>query len=77
MKSASTSDRSQVPVAGEIPVVGNLFKQTNRGSVKKELVILLKPTIVRGGDWGEDILKSRDRIQAMQRGMSNDGSHGQ
>ena len=77
MKSASTSDRSQVPVAGEIPVVGNLFKQTNRGSVKKELVILLKPTIVRGGDWGEDILKSRDRIQAMQRGMSNDGSQGQ
>lgn len=71
MKSSSTSDRSQVPVAGEIPVVGNLFKQTNRGSVKKELVILLKPTIVRGGDWGEDILKSRDRIQAMQHGSDN------
>lgn len=68
MKASSTSDRSQLPVAGEIPVVGNLFKQTNRGSMKKELVILLKPTIVRGSDWGEDILKSRDRIQAMQRG---------
>jgi MSHA biogenesis protein MshL len=68
MKSSSTSDRSQVPVAGEIPVVGNLFKQTNRGSVKKELVILLKPTIVRGGNWGDDISQSRDRIQAMQRG---------
>ena len=67
MKSASTSDRSQIPVAGEIPVVGNLFKQTNRGSVKKELVILLKPTIVRGGNWSDDILQSRDRIQAMQR----------
>ncbi len=70
MKSASTSDRSQIPVAGDIPVIGNAFKQTNRGSVKKELVILLKPTIVRGGNWGDDISQSRDRIQAMQRGMN-------
>lgn len=73
MKMSSVSDNSQVPVAGEIPLFGNLFKQTSRASVKKELVILLKPTIVRGGDWSQDILESRDRIQNMQRG-TGDGS---
>jgi len=72
MKSASINDKSQVPVAGEIPLLGNLFKQTARTSRKKELVILLKPTIVRNGDWSQDILQSQQRIQNLQRG--SDGS---
>ncbi len=67
MKSASANDKSQVPAAGEIPLIGNLFKQTSRSSVKKELVILLKPTIVRNGDWSQDILQAQERIQGMQR----------
>ncbi len=68
MKSVSISDKSQMPVVGNIPLFGNLFKQTGRSSKKKELVILLKPTIVRGGDWSQDILQSQERIRAMQRG---------
>ncbi|MEW6132883.1 MAG: pilus (MSHA type) biogenesis protein MshL [Pseudomonadota bacterium] len=72
MKSVSVNDKSQVPVAGEVPLLGNLFKQTSRSTLKKELVILLKPTIVRGGDWSQDILQTRDRIQGMQR---NDGGN--
>ena len=75
MKSVSVSDKSQVPVVGDIPLFGNLFKQTGRSSKKKELVILLKPTIVRGGDWSQDILQSRQRIQNMQR--SDAGSQAQ
>jgi MSHA biogenesis protein MshL len=67
MKSASLNDKAQIPAAGEIPLLGNLFKQTSRSSLKKELVILLKPTIVRGGDWSQDILQSQERIQGMQR----------
>ncbi len=67
MKSASTNDKSQLPVAGDIPLLGHLFKQTSRASVKKELVILLKPTIVKNGDWSQDILQSQERIQRMQR----------
>ncbi len=68
MKSVSVSDKSQMPVMGDIPLFGNLFKQTGRSSKKKELVILLKPTIVRGGDWSQDILQSQERIRGMQRG---------
>ncbi len=74
MKSASVNDKSQMPVIGEIPLLGNLFKQTARGTVKKELVILLKPTIVRNGDWSQDILQSQQRIQAMQRSEGGSAS---
>jgi len=74
MKSASVNDKSQMPVLGEIPLLGNLFKQTARGTVKKELVILLKPTIVRNGDWSQDILQSQQRIQAMQRSEGGSAS---
>jgi MSHA biogenesis protein MshL len=64
MKSASATDRSQVPVAGDVPVLGNLFRQTNRGLLKKELVILLRPTVVKGADtWANNILESQRNIQ--------------
>lgn len=67
MKTASVNDKSQVPVLGEVPLLGNLFRQTGRSSAKKELVILLKPTIVKNADWSQDILQSQERIQRMQR----------
>lgn len=64
MRQAVTSDRSQVPVAGDVPVVGGLFRNTNRISQKRELVILLKPTIVQGNEnWAQDMMDSQRRIQ--------------
>lgn len=76
MRQSVTDDRSGVPVAGEVPVFGALFRHTNRVSQKRELVILLKTTVVQGGsDWSQDILNSRERIQKMQRNDTfGDGS---
>ena len=76
MRQSMTDDRSEVPVAGEVPVFGALFRNTNRVSQKRELVILLKTTVVQGdSDWGQDILNSRERIQKMQRNDTfGDGS---
>jgi len=66
MRQASTSDRSQLPGAGDVPVLGNLFRNTNRATQKRELVILLKPTIVQGNSsWAQDISESQRRIQAL------------
>lgn len=68
MRQSMTDDRSDVPFAGNVPVLGALFRNTNRVSQKRELVILLKTTVVQGGnDWAQDILHSRERIQKMQR----------
>lgn len=67
MRQASTTDRSQVPGAGDVPVLGNLFRNTNRVSQKRELVILLKPTIVQGGGtWAQDISDAQRRIQGLE-----------
>ncbi|GBL44625.1 MSHA biogenesis protein MshL [Sulfuriferula multivorans] len=76
MRQSMTDDRSEVPVAGEVPVFGSLFRNTNRVSQKRELVILLKTTVVQGdSDWAQDILNSRERIQKMQRNDTfGDGS---
>lgn len=66
MRVASSSDRSQLPGAGDLPVVGGLFRNTNQVMQKRELVILLKPTVVQGNaDWNRDMLESQQRIQGM------------
>ncbi len=41
------SDITKVPLLGDIPVVGYLFKTTGRSSEKTELLIFLTPRIVR------------------------------
>ncbi len=66
MRQSTTSDRSQLPGAGSVPVVGELFKNTNQVTQKRELVILLKPTIVQeNGTWAEDLQESQRRIQSL------------
>ena len=64
MRQSNTSDRSQIPGAGEVPLFGGLFRNTKQVSQKRELVILIKPTIVQGdGAWEQDVLESQNRIQ--------------
>ena len=41
-----TDSVDKVPLLGDVPVVGNLFKRTNRGSDKQELLIFLTPRIL-------------------------------
>ncbi|MBF0564785.1 MAG: hypothetical protein HQK89_06040 [Nitrospirae bacterium] len=36
---------NQVPVAGNIPIIGNLFKSRNKSETRTELVIMIKPHI--------------------------------
>ncbi|MES2048535.1 MAG: pilus (MSHA type) biogenesis protein MshL [Pseudomonadota bacterium] len=66
MRQSNTNDRSQIPGAGEVPLFGGLFRNTKQLAQKRELVILIKPTIVQGdGAWEQDVLESQNRIQNM------------
>jgi MSHA biogenesis protein MshL len=65
MRQANVNDRSQVPGVGEVPILGGLFRNTKQVTQKRELVILIKPTIVEGDAWEEDILSSQQRINDM------------
>jgi MSHA biogenesis protein MshL len=66
MRQAATSDYSGIPGTGNIPVVNKLLGNTNQVSQKRELVILLKPTIVQGDNsWTQDMLGSQRGIQSL------------
>jgi MSHA biogenesis protein MshL len=66
MRQATTADKSQVPGVGDIPVVGGLFRNTNRLTQKRELVILIKPTVVQDGAvWDKEIQDSQKYLQGL------------
>lgn len=64
MRQATTSDRSGVPGIGGLPVVGALFRSTGEVVQKRELVVLIKPTVIEStSDWNQDLLDSSRRIK--------------
>jgi len=66
MRQSSSGDNSQVPGAGNIPVLGALFRNNKNVNQKRELVVLIKPTIVDGANnWNQDLLDSSRRIEQL------------
>jgi MSHA biogenesis protein MshL len=61
MRQAASNDNSGLPGLPK-----SVFGQTNQSSEKRELIILLKPTIVDNDkDWSDDITHSRDRFNSL------------
>jgi MSHA biogenesis protein MshL len=66
MRQSSTTDTSQVPVAGKVPLLGALFRNKQNANMKRELVVLIKPTIVEGANnWNQDLLDASRRIEQL------------
>ncbi|MFT4806953.1 MAG: general secretion pathway protein D [Paraglaciecola sp.] len=40
---------SKVPILGDIPILGNLFKSTSTSVSKRNLMVFIRPTIIRDG----------------------------
>jgi general secretion pathway protein D len=56
----SFNDGTQkLPYAGDLPGLGSLFRYDNRSRQKTNLMIFLKPTIVRGTQGGHEITSER------------------
>ncbi|HXA35470.1 MAG TPA: hypothetical protein VNW26_03985 [Steroidobacteraceae bacterium] len=57
MQDATNNNSDEVPGVGRIPWIGNLFKYKNNSRTKSELVIFLRPVVIRDasldGDYGE------------------------
>lgn len=69
MREASTDDNASVPFLGDIPIVGNLFKHRRITRVKRELIILLKPTIVNGvGGFSNEVKDAQERMKKIRIG---------
>lgn len=69
MKEASTDENASVPVLADVPLVGNLFKHKRLSRIKKELIILLKPTSINiGQDWDNAVGEAHERIKRLRTG---------
>nr|WP_320125154.1 pilus (MSHA type) biogenesis protein MshL [uncultured Shewanella sp.] len=59
MKSENIEVVSQVPLLGDIPFLGELFKNRSKQNKKTELIILLKPTVVGVDTWQTELQRSK------------------
>jgi MSHA biogenesis protein MshL len=62
MQSIISKSESKTPLLGDIPLLGNLFKNKHEKEIKKELVILIKPTVVNSKTWKQELRRSRDQM---------------
>ncbi len=64
MTQSYDGSRNRVPGLGQVPLLGYFFGNSNRESVKSELVILIKPTVINShADWQADAEATRGRIE--------------
>jgi MSHA type pilus biogenesis protein MshL len=57
-----------VPLLGDIPYLGALFRRNEQVKKKTELVILISPRIVRPGGGAEIAAQERERLRNLERG---------
>lgn len=66
MQTVISDQESGVPGLRSLPLLGNLFKSTSKSEKKKELVILLKPTVTGAEVWQQQIQQSSLQMQDWQ-----------
>ncbi|PID43989.1 MAG: pilus (MSHA type) biogenesis protein MshL [Proteobacteria bacterium] len=64
-------DNASTPLLGDIPLLGEAFKQKRQSGQKSELVILLKPMITSRETFRGDVEKSRSRLKSLGEVLSS------
>jgi general secretion pathway protein D len=54
-----TDGSNRVPVIGDVPVLGALFRYDNRHRIKTNLMVFLKPTVIRTAGAGASLTSDR------------------
>jgi len=78
MKDEDREDITKVPILGDIPILGWLFKSQSKSKVKSNLMVFITPRIIRSPSDGAVILEEKlnERIDFIQRNMSGRDPHG-
>ena len=63
MQDRAGVETSKVPIIGDVPIVGNLFKRTEKTRRKTDLVILLTPTILGPGETTATTAREIQRLE--------------
>lgn len=67
MQETINDQDAKTPLLGDLPGIGKLFTHEKNTSVKSELVILLKPVVVKSADeWNEELLKTRGKLNELR-----------
>ena len=68
LKDEYTGNVGKVPLLGDIPILGNLFRNDNRTRTKTNLMVFLRPVVIRTQDAANALTLDRyDSIRAMQK----------
>ena len=63
-------DTSKVPLLGDIPYLGALFRSQSRSKTRTNLMVFLRPTVMRDGDSSSRFSAERyDQIRSVQQAM--------
>ncbi len=74
MKEGVTDQNARVPLLGDVPVIGRLFRHKKITRIKRELVILLRPTVINvSQDWADAIEESQDRLEKIRAATEKGG----
>ncbi|MBF0188335.1 MAG: pilus (MSHA type) biogenesis protein MshL [Magnetococcales bacterium] len=67
MQKQLNETENKIPVLGDIPIIGNAFKQVTKTWVRNELVILIRPVVVgQRKDWRNVLGKTAGRVRDMK-----------
>ena len=61
----------KIPLLGDIPVVGNLFKSKAKSRTKTNLLIFIRPTILRTPEDSRRVTEQRYGYMRLQQGLAN------
>lgn len=67
MQTSTRDEQVGLPGLSRIPLIGALFRQTRRSTLKSELVILMRPLVVDadGRAWTEDLERTQRRVEQL------------
>jgi general secretion pathway protein D len=67
-----SESEDRVPVLGAIPLLGNLFKSRSGSRQKKNLLVFIRPKILRDADATESTSEEQyDQVRQQQKGLNN------
>lgn len=73
IEQSDTTVNSKVPLLGDIPVMGNLFKSEGRDLGRTNLMVFIKPTIVRNRDDARNVTSRSYRYIRAEEFLREDG----
>jgi len=70
---------TKIPVLGDIPILGWLFKSKNTSKIKRNLLVFITPKIVRNAEDSASVLnqKLNERIEFIQRNLNGRDPYGE